>query len=298
MNNSNALEPRVSLQWNITEKGKLSIGYGLHSQLHTFWHYFLKKYTSDDKYDRENYIETNRNLDFTRSHHTALGYDHALSPDLRFKTEVYYQYLFDIPVESTPSYFSLINQGAGAYNIAAHYLENKGTARNAGIEFILEKFLSKQYYYLLTASLLDSRYKGSDGIERNTAFNSVYNINALFGYELPLREHGALDLNVRLVAAGGRRIVPLDEEATLQRKYEVYIYDEAFEHKLAPYLRADFRAAYKYNGQRVRHEVAFDITNLSNRPNEWDMYYNYPTQSVEILYQQGIFFLAYYRIMF
>ena len=188
--------------------------------------------------------------------------------------------------------------GAGSYNNSAHNLVNEGSGRNYGIEFTLEKFLSKGYYFLVTTSLLDSKYKGSDGVLRNTAFNSNFNVNVLFGYELPFRRNGAFDLNLRIVSSGGRRIIPHDEERTLQEEKDVYQFENAFDPRLANYFRVDARAGYKYNGKKVRHEVAIDVTNLTNRQNEWERQYNSSSGMIEMVYQQGIFPFLYYRINF
>ena len=298
LNHSNSLEPRASIRWRMTDKQTLSLGYGLHSQIHPFYNYLLRKNLTDDEWDRENYEETNINLEFTKSHHFALGYDLAISGELRFKTEVFLQSLYNVPVEDSSSYYSLINLGAGSYNTSAHNLVNEGSGRNYGIEFTLEKFLSNGYYFLVTTSLLDSKYKGSDGVLRNTAFNSKYHVNVLFGYELPFRSNGAFDFNIRVVSSGGRRIIPHDVERTLQEEEDVYQYENAFDPRLAPYFRIDARAGYKYNGKRVRHEVAFDVTNLTNRQNEWERYYNRNSGMIEMVYQQGVFPFLYYRINF
>jgi len=298
MNNSSAIEPRASLRWNFSARQSLSIGYGLHSQLQPFFYYLIKTYTADDQWDRDNYIETNRGLGFTKSHQVALGYDFSISSDLRLKAEVFNQQLYDVPVERRPSHFSVINTGAGSIDPVEDSLINEGTGRNYGIEFTLEKFLSKHYYFLLTTSLLNSSYKGSDGILRNTAFNNDYNFNALFGYELPLSENGAIDFNIRTVAGGGRRIILHDEEKTLQEGEDIYNYDRAYDERLSPYFRIDTRVGYKYNGLRVRHEIAIDLTNVTNRANEWQRQYDESSNQIEMIYQQGFFFFMYYRINF
>ncbi len=62
-------------------------------------------------------------------------------------------------------------------------LVNNGTGRNYGVELTVERFFHESYYFLVTTSLFDSRYKGSDGISRNTAFNTRYVLNALAGKE-------------------------------------------------------------------------------------------------------------------
>jgi hypothetical protein len=298
MNHSSSLEPRASLRWNFSNRQSISLGYGLHSQLQPFFYYLMKTYTGDDQWDRDNYVETNRGLGFTKSHQVALGYDFSISPDLRFKAEVYNQMLYNVPVEKRPSHFSLINTGAGSLDPIEDSLINKGTGRNYGVEFTLERFLSKRYYFLLTTSFLNSKYKGSDGIQRNTAFNSDFNFNALFGYELPLSENSSIDFNIRTVAGGGRRIIPHDEEKTLQEGKDVYIYDRAYEDRLAPYFRLDTRVGYKYNGLRIRHEIALDLTNVTNRANEWELRYDETSNQIEMIYQQGFFFFLYYRINF
>ncbi len=298
MNNSYALEPRTSLRWNFSSRQSVSLGYGLHSQLQPFFHYLIKTYTSDDQWDRDNYVETNRDLSFTKSHQVALSYDLSISPDLRFKAEVYNQMLYKVPVETRPSHFSLINTGAGSIDPVEDSLVNEGTGRNYGIEFTLEKFLSKRYYFLLTTSLLNSTYKGSDGVQRNTAYNSDFNLNAIFGYELPLNENSAIDFNIRTVAGGGRRIIPHDEVKTIQEGKDVYLYDRAYDERLAPYFRIDTRVGYKYNGPRIRHEVAVDLTNVTNRANEWERRYDDDSNQLEMIYQQGFFFFMYYRINF
>jgi hypothetical protein len=253
---------------------------------------------SDNIWDRDNYVQTNRDLEFTKSHQLALGYDYSISRNLRFKAEVYYQSLYNVPVERRESPVSMLNVGAGDQFSQVDSLVNNGTGRNTGVEFTLEKFLSNRYYFLATASVLDSRYEGSDGITRNTTFNIHYNFNALFGYELPVSERGAINFNIRTVTAGGRRVIPHDEEKTLEEGEDVYNLDEAYELQLADYFRLDTRVGYKLNGNRASHEIAVDLTNITNRPNEYSQQYNPETNLIETTYQQGFFFIIYYRVRF
>ena len=298
MNQSYAIEPRANLKWRFKNNQSLSIGYGLHSQLQPYLYYLIKTPLTDDPWDRENYIQTNRELEFTKSHQFALGYDYSISPNLRLKAEVYYQSLFNVPVETKESTLSLINIGAGEEFPYMDSLVNNGTGRNTGIEFTLEKFLSNRYYFLTTASVLDSRYEGSDGITRNTTFNILYNFNALFGYEFPISERGALNFNIRAVTAGGRRVIPLDEEQTIEQGHNVYNFEESFELQLGAYARLDIRVGYKLNAKKTSHEIAVDFTNITNRPNELSQQYNSTTNQIEMMYNQGFFLIAYYRIRF
>lgn len=56
------------------------------------------------------------------------------------------------------------------YNEQGH-LKNDGTGHNYGMELTVEKFFSNGYYGLFTGSIYQSKYTGSDGVERNTGFN-------------------------------------------------------------------------------------------------------------------------------
>ena len=120
-------------------------------------------------------------MDFSKAIHTVIGHDFNINENMRLKTEVYYQHLFNIPVDSSSSSFSMLNEGAGFILPNGTGYVNEGTGQNFGAEITLEKFFSKGYYFLTTASIFDSQYEGSDGVKRNTAFNSNFVFNALGG---------------------------------------------------------------------------------------------------------------------
>src|SRR5690606_18511344 len=115
--------------------------------------------------------------------HWVLGYDQKLGKELRLKAETYYQRLYNVPVTQRNSSFSTLNEGTNYIYSDEDSLMNNGTGRNFGLELTLEKFFSRGYYFLFTASLFDSRYRASDDILRNTAFNGNYVFNLLGGKE-------------------------------------------------------------------------------------------------------------------
>ena len=212
-----SVEPRMGISWIYGENRSINLGYGTHAKTHTLGTYFLGSYLPDGQY-----VETNTDLGYTRSQQVVLGHDWNIRQNLRLKTELYYQYLYDVPVEQQPSYFSILNSGAGWGVGASDSLVNEGTGRNYGLEITFEKFLSKGYYYLITGSLFDSKYKGSDGIERNTAFNGNYVFNALAGKELSIKEKSMLTVDLKVTWAGGTRYIPLDIEKSMEEKTSVY----------------------------------------------------------------------------
>jgi hypothetical protein len=96
-------------------------------------------------------------------------------------------------------------------------LVNNGSGKNYGIELTLERFFNQGYYFLVTSSLFNSRYTGSDGIERNTAYNTKYVVNALGGKEWSLKGGKSISLNLKATTIGGPYLTPLDLELSKER---------------------------------------------------------------------------------
>jgi len=292
-NKSSSAEPRFSLEWEPRKNQALSFGYGYHTQLQPLFLYFVESYQPDGSY-----TQTNQSLDFTKSHQWVLSYRYSFNPNLRLKAETYYQHQHDIPVEERGSYFSLANYGASFHQERVDSLVNEGTSRNYGLEVTFEKFFSNRYYFLVTTSLFDSKYRGSNGELRNTAFNGNYVINMLGGYEWPLGKKSTLALNLRLVVAGGQHYTPLDVEKSIEKDNPRFIRQEAYNRQYRDYLRMDGRLSFRLNGRKISQEWALDVANLTDRRNIFSKTYNRVENKVITEYQQRIFPIMLYRINF
>jgi hypothetical protein len=292
-NNSRALEPRLNFKWEFIPGKSISAGYGLHHIMQPIFFYFVKTPITGEAYEL-----TNTNLDFTGSHQFVVGYDHSISKNMRIKSEVYYQHLFDVPVAKNDPSYSIINAGAGFYVQRTDSLLNKGFGKNYGLEFTLEKFLSKNYYYLITASFFESFYKTNGNEWRNTVFNGNFVINALGGYEIIIDNNHSIDINLRVSSAGNRRYIPIDTDASVNRGEAVYLKEKAYGNRLKDYFRIDTRISYVRNGKNVTQEWALDVTNLTDYKNEYFRTWDVEEEKVALVYQQGFLPIAFYRITF
>ena len=290
--NSTSLEPRLGLKYDLTPKTKLSYGFGLHSQTQPISVYYVK-----DLNDSQN--ETpNRNLDFSRSMHNVLGYELNTGPNSRLKLEGYYQYIYNVPVDTFSSSFSMLNEGADFGLPNKTGLVNEGTGRNLGIEITFEKFLSQGYYYLVTASIFDSKYKGSDRVLRSTAFNNQYVFNALGGKEFKLNENMVLTIDARATYAGGKPFTPIDLAASQASFTEVRKNDEAFSDKYLAYMRFDLKIGMRMNMKNFTHEFMFDVQNITNRENVFLQGYSVSAGEIRTNYQRKLFPVALYKLYF
>ncbi len=293
LNKQSTIEPRVGFSYQLNPKSSLNIAYGLHSNVQPI---LVSQYGSYDA--QGNLTFPNRSLGFNRSHHFIVGFDRNLTENLRLKIESYYQHLFDIPVENFSSYYSIVTDGTSFGPINRKNLVNSGTGRNMGVELTLEKYFANSYYFLITASLFDSKYKGSDGIERNSPFNTRYVLNVLAGKEFKVGKNGILTFNFKTAVAGGRYILLVDVEKSKQEGTVIYSEKDVYTQQQQGYFRTDFKISYKTNRKRVTHEIAIDLQNITNHQNIFAQSFNPRTGQLTTTYQQGFLPIPFYRLTF
>jgi len=322
LNWATAVEPRVGLQWKVNPRHRLSLAYGLHSQMAALDRYFLV--LEDSLGNRE---MPNRNLGFVRSHHVVLGYDWSLPMDMRFKVEGYFQSIYGAGVGADSSSYSTLNVGSFSQD-GPNRLVNDGTGTNYGLELTFEKFLTKGYYWLLTASFYDSKYRGSDGVLRNTVFNGNYVVNVLGGYELQLnrknpkvktpraglsekglarwdkkqkRKEGtshSLKFDVKFTIAGGARYTPIDLTASEQAGMAVYRDDLAFSEQFDPYYRLDLGLTFRMSRKRVTQEFSASCQNVTDKQNPLYLRYDRAQNKLVNVNQLGVYPLLQYKLLF
>lgn len=293
LNNEASVEPRLGINWQLNNKQKLSLGYGLHSRSQT-----LSTYYYGTQLDNGSLIETNKELGFTKSNQFVMGFSNSITANTRIKAEVYYQSLYNVPVEQRSTTFSMLNTGAGWGVSAQDSLVNEGSGKNYGVELTAERFFSKNIYYLATVSLFESKYKGSDGVERNTAFNGNYVVNVLFGKEFTINSKSALNVDFKLTYAGGKRYTPIDLEASQAAGTTKYDDSQAFSQQFDPFFKADIKFGYRLNWRKVSQEWVFYIENFTNHNNVLMQTYSRTKNEVNNVNQLGFFPMMQYRIHF
>lgn len=293
-NNTYNPEPRAGLKWSFRENQSFSIGTGLHSQIQPLYVYFSSAYDTATKHSRQ----TNLNLGLTKSAHGVVAYDLNLGKNTRIKAEAYYQYLFNVPVKNSQPYFSVLNLGANFESPNVDSLVNKGTGENYGIELTLEKFYSKGYYYLFTASFFQSYYTGADGIIRNTAFNGNEVLNFLAGKEFKIKEKHTLALDIKFTYAGGKRYSPINLPASEYTNTEIRDYRFAYQYQYPDYFRMDVKPSYRLNMKKVTMEWSCDFQNITRHDNIFQQVYDPTQRKITTDYQLKFFFIPQFRMTF
>ena len=286
------VEPRAGIQYGIG-KSQLSLAAGLHSQTQPLAGYFVQTANPQG-----GYTLTNTSLKMTRALHLVAGYSRPLNENTRLKLEGYVQRIYNAPVERRATDYSMLNEGANFNYPTRDSLINKGVGRNLGMELTLERSFAAGYYFLVTGSLFDSRYQGSDGNWYNTAFNGHYIGNILAGKEWSIGAKSVFALDVKFTTAGGRRYTPVDTVASRAQQQEVLLKGQAYSKQLADYLRLDVKLTYRYSGKRATQEFFVDIQNITNRQNPYAQQWDVRRGRLVTTNQLGLFPNVNYRINF
>jgi len=271
-NNEFIVEPRIGINWQLSEKHRLSFAYGKHSRMEP-----LRIYLMEVKTDF-GFETLNKNLNITKAHHFILGYDWKISQNSHLRVEPYYQKLFDVPVIQDSS-FSMINYNNELY--FSSQLISKGTGTNVGIDITLERFMENGYYYMLTTSLFNSKYVGGDGVERNTKYNQNIVLNILGGKEWQTKKGNTFSLNGKFTILGGRRYAPVDIDKSLSSQFVIYDNSRIYEKQVPTNYYVDISMNYTINKSKSAHSIILQIKNLLLQKEFLGHAYNFRTNSIE-----------------
>ncbi len=289
LNGNFAIDLRIGVKWQAAPRHSLGVAYGKHSRIEPLRIYLIEFPENDSE------VLPNKNLEITKAHHFVFAYDWNINSNMHFKVEPYVQLLFDVPVTPDSS-FSMINYQNDMFFQAR--LDNSGTGINYGIDLTFERFMKKGYYYMVTASVYESKFKGGDGIERNTRLNQNYVLNLLGGKEWKIKENNFLSINGKFTVVGGTRYTPPDQEASRAVSAVVYQMDKLYDGQWTTNYYFDLSVNYRINRPKVSHNIILQAKNLTMQSDLIGFAYNYSEQYSQPMELAIVFPYFSYKIEF
>jgi hypothetical protein len=285
-NNSNALEPRISLGFSLNEKNTINLAYRLTSQTQHVLMYALG---------------SRRDLDLTKSHHAELGHTFRMSESASLKTDIFYQHIFEAAMGFNPS-FSGINlteiSGIFGLNFYLERLYTGSKGNNYGVNVTAEKSFYGDHFFILGGSLYRSTYSVFDSVHRPSRFDGRFTLTATWGKEWRNPEKKrTIGVNTRVLYLGGLR------EQNVLTQYSTggepfYDPNSFFTNKLKNYYRADLRVSFRKDKAGYTRTLAVDIQNVTGAKNEAYHYFDGTKNEVVTRYQLGIIPVLVYRVDF
>ncbi|WP_109829292.1 TonB-dependent receptor [Reichenbachiella versicolor] len=276
LNNSYSLEPRGAIRWQFKQDKALFLGVGVHSRLES-----LAVYLGKESQDDGTLIQNNKNLETSKALHYVLGYDQNIGDWMHAKIELYYQSLYNVPIENvTGSTFSLLNSSD---DYVTEPLVNDGTGRNYGIEMTLERYLHNGMYFMTTGSVYRSLYTAMDGIERNTAFAGNYTFNVLGGKEWKYgnsQKQKVFFVNLKTSIIGAKPYTPILYEESINKGYEVRDDSKPFTVKSDDIFILNISIGTRKNKKNTTQEFKIDLQNATFQQAPVDLYYIDSSQEI------------------
>jgi hypothetical protein len=200
----NAISPRASLRYTLSELTKLNLSVGQFAQAPSYIWIATN--------------QANKNLEYIKVEQYVLGMDHLLRSDLQVSIEGYLKEYRNYPASVLQPFLVLSNYGSGyggsqeafaSFGIDPLISDGKGEAR--GLELFVQKKLSETPYYgIVSISFNKVEFAGVDGVRHPGSYDQRWIVNLGGGYIL----NNEWEVSAKFRLATGRPYTPYNSDGT------------------------------------------------------------------------------------
>lgn len=200
MNGLRTLSPRVSVSYDLAEKWTLNASTGVY--------YKLPVYSILGYADNNNQL-VNQNAKYTQSIHYTSGVEFSPNDAFRITVEGFYKQYNHVAV-SERNGISLANLGTDFTALGNEKVNTNGEGKAYGLEFFIQKKLTKNFFGILSYTYYRSLYSGADDKLVASAWDNRNLLSMTFGYKLPKN----WEIGLKFRYQGGAPYTPFDEIAS------------------------------------------------------------------------------------
>ncbi|HEX4877893.1 MAG TPA: TonB-dependent receptor [Chitinophagaceae bacterium] len=254
MNPVPAISPRISASYVLADKWTLNASIGSYAKLPT--------YTILSFRDNNGNL-VNKDADYTRSLHYALGTEFLPNNTTRFTLEAFYKKYSNVPV-SVRDGISLANLGGDFGAIGNEEVVTNGKGTTYGVEFFAQQKLTKRFFGTFSYTWFISRFSGTNGNEIASAWDNRHLLSFIWGYKF----NKNWELGLKFRYQGGAPFTPFDMPAS-QLNYLTFgsgilDYNRLNTERLGAFHASDIRIDKKWNFRKITLDLFLDITNWYN----------------------------------
>jgi hypothetical protein len=289
LTNSNKIEPRFSILYDINNRNSIGFNYGLYSQQQSANYYLIANTFKDSK-----------NFKVQTSNQLVVSYKHKFTNQSKFKAEMYYINIANAIISQNPAYayYSSLNESDNFNrldNSLFESLTNKGQGMNYGIELSYQKLLDKGWFYNVNATVYKSLYKALETDFVEGKFDGNYIANFMIGKEWNRSKSRILGINTRLVYVGGYNDYQINTQLPYSIISTVFDYGNPLSYKYKDYFRPDFRIYLKKSRTKYSRTISIDLQNFAGIKNEGFRYFEPIAGKIVVKNQLGIIPMFNYR---
>jgi hypothetical protein len=254
----NAISPRASMSYALTQKWNINVTAGRYFKIPVYPILGFR--------DAEGTL-VNKDLAYTRADHYATGIEYLPGNYTRITVEGFYKNYANYPVSSFDG-ISLANQGTDFTVLGNEEVTGSGKGRAYGFEVFFQQKLSKRIFATVSYTFVRSEFSGMSGVFFPSAWDSRHLISALGGYKF----NKGWELGVKYRYAGGAPYTPFDLTASqfnyLTLGRGVPDYNQLNSLRLRAFNQFDFRLDKKINFRKTTLDLYLDVQNalLSKNP--------------------------------
>jgi hypothetical protein len=245
------LSPRISFSYVLADKWTWNSSAGIY--------YKIPPYTILGFADNNN-VPVNKNAHYQRSTHFTTGFELLPDDGLRFTLEGFYKRYGNVPV-SVRNGVSLANQGTDFNLLGNEAVTTNGKGQTYGVEFFVQKKLTRKFFGILSYTFYRSVYSGRNGKYVSSSWDNRHLLSVTWGYKFP---HN-WELGLKFRYQGGAPYTPFDENASrinyLSQGSGTLDYAQLNSLRLKGFNSSDVRIDKKWNLRKTTIDLFLDVTN-------------------------------------
>ncbi len=244
------LSPRLSFSYTLTDNVTLNASIGRYFKLPT---YTVLGFA-------ENNALVNKSARYLQSDHYVAGIEFVPDDALRFTIEGFYKQYANVPV-SLRNGIALSNLGNDFTVLGNEAITTDGKGRAYGVEFFVQKKLTKRFFGILSYTLYRSEYSGLNNQYVASSWDNRHLLSITCGYKLPKN----WELGMKFRYQGPAPYTPFDETAS-RLNYQtlgqgVLDYSRINALRLNGFNSSDVRIDKKWNFNHLTLDLYLDVTN-------------------------------------
>lgn len=251
MNGLQTLSPRISFSYVLADKWTWNSSAGMY--------YKIPPYTILGFADNNNVL-VNKNAKYQRSNHYTTGVEYLPNDGLRFTVEGFYKQYSNVPV-SVRNGISLANLGTDFTLLGNEAVTTNGKGKAYGLEFFVQKKLTKKFFGILSYTFYRSLYAGNDEKYIASSWDNRHLLSVTWGYKFPRN----WELGLKFRYQGGSPYTPFDETLSrlnyLSQGVGTLNYAQLNSNRLTGFNSSDVRIDKKWNFRKTTIDLFLDVTN-------------------------------------